>query len=115
MERKCLECETVLSGRVDKKFCSDYCRNAYNNRQRQDYTNEMRNINNILRKNRKILADLAPNDKSKSTRENLYKLGFNFDYHTNTLTTKTGNFYKFCYDYGYLQIDEENFAIVKKN
>ena len=32
MEKKCLECESPLVGRVDKKFCSDYCRNSYNNK-----------------------------------------------------------------------------------
>ena len=35
-ERKCLECGTVLKGRSDKKFCSDYCRNTYNNKVNRD-------------------------------------------------------------------------------
>ena len=44
-------------GRIDKKFCSDACRNAYNNKQNKDQTNLMRNINNKLRKNFKILSE----------------------------------------------------------
>ena len=28
--RTCLECDNIVRGRVDKKFCSDYCRNADN-------------------------------------------------------------------------------------
>jgi len=39
-----------IVGREDKKFCSDSCRNAYNNKINKDSTNYMRNINNKLRK-----------------------------------------------------------------
>ena len=26
--KKCLECDENVIGRIDKKFCSDYCRNS---------------------------------------------------------------------------------------
>ena len=58
MEKSCLQCGDKISGRSDKKFCSDYCRNAFNNDQNRDVNNYVRNINNILRKNRRILAEL---------------------------------------------------------
>ena len=29
--RSCKECDHKLSGRRDQKFCSDYCRNTFNN------------------------------------------------------------------------------------
>ena len=32
MDKLCLECGDKLFGRIDKKFCSDACRNAYNNK-----------------------------------------------------------------------------------
>ncbi len=32
MPRTCLECHEKIVGREDKKFCSDGCRNAYNNK-----------------------------------------------------------------------------------
>lgn len=32
VQKKCLECERPVFARVDKKFCSDGCRNAYNNK-----------------------------------------------------------------------------------
>ena len=35
-KRECLECREPVKGRVDKKFCSDYCRNAYNNNVNKD-------------------------------------------------------------------------------
>lgn len=40
--------------------------------------------------------------------------GFNFDYYTNIYTTKTGNTYFFCYEQGYLPVEEEYYALVIK-
>jgi len=114
MKKTCLECENEFSGRIDKKFCSDYCRNAYNNKLRQDSNGTVRNINNTLRKNRRVLEEIAPTGKGKASKDQLLKMGFNFDYFTNILNTKTGNTYNFCYDYGYLEIGEGFYAVVKK-
>lgn len=113
-EKICLECGTKIFGRVDKKFCSDQCRNSYNNKLNSDGTNYIRNVNNILRKNRRILMDLNPNGKSKTHRNKLFEKGFDFNYFTNTYTTKAGAIYYFCYEYGYLPIDNDFFALVKK-
>ncbi|HRZ33187.1 MAG TPA: DUF2116 family Zn-ribbon domain-containing protein, partial [Flavobacterium sp.] len=44
--KNCLECGEKIIGREDKKFCSDGCRNSYNNKINKDSTNLMRNINN---------------------------------------------------------------------
>ena len=64
-KRKCIECGDSFHGRADKKFCSDQCRSAYNNRLNSDATNFVRNINNTLRKNRRILEELNPSGKTK--------------------------------------------------
>ena len=61
--RPCKECGQKLSGRRDQKFCSDYCRNTFNNRLNEDSTNYMRRINNILRRNRRILLAMNPSGK----------------------------------------------------
>lgn len=114
MEKQCLECGESFKGRVDKKFCSDLCRNSYNNRNNSDSNNFMRNINNILRRNRHILEELNPDGKTKVQREKLISKGFNFNYYTNTYLTKTGNQYYFCYEYGYLQLEGDYLALVKK-
>ncbi|MEX2380147.1 MAG: hypothetical protein WD530_05355 [Vicingaceae bacterium] len=114
MEKKCAECGEKLFGRKDKKFCSDQCRNTHNNRLNSDEGNYMRNVNNILRKNRRILASYAPKGKGKANRETLLKDGFNFTYYTNTYTTKDNRTYYYCYDYAYLDIDNNWYAIVEK-
>ncbi len=113
-DKKCLECEEVLKGRVDKKFCSDYCRNAYNNRVNKDSKNLIRNINNRLRKNYKILSELNISGKTKVTRTKLYDQGFDFNFFTSIYKTKTGNTYFYIYDEGYLPLENELFLLIKK-
>jgi hypothetical protein len=115
IEQKCLECEEKLIGRRDKKFCSDYCRNAYNNRQNSDANSLVRNINNTLRKNRRILEELNPTEKVKTNRDVLLRKGFNFNYQTHTYTTKNGANYVFCYEHGYLLLDNDEVLIVKRD
>ncbi|WP_347218937.1 hypothetical protein [Chryseobacterium sp.] len=110
----CLECGEKIIGRSDKKFCNDACRNAYNNKQNKDSSNLMRNINNKLRKNYRILTEINIDGKTKVARSKLESLGFDFDYFTNLKIYKNGSEYKFIYDYGY-KILEEDFVLIVKN
>ena len=114
MDRFCIDCGEKLAGRSDKKFCNDQCRNNHNNKANGTTNNTIRNINNILRKNRRILEALVKNEegKSKATLKKLMDNGFNFNYHTHLYTTKTGNTYKFCYEYGYLPLDNDYYMVV---
>jgi predicted nucleic acid-binding Zn ribbon protein len=112
--KTCLECDEKIVGREDKKFCSDSCRNAYNNKINKDSTNFMRNVNNKLRKNYRILCELNSEGKSKATRDKMLNKGFDFDFFTNILQTKTGNTYYFLYDQGYRSLDNDYFMLVKK-
>ena len=72
----------------------------------------MRNVNNILRKNRRILEELNPNGKAKVHRDKLLERGFKFSYFTNLYRTKAGKTYHFCYDQGYLQLEDDFYALV---
>ncbi|MBN8702926.1 MAG: hypothetical protein J0M08_07665 [Bacteroidetes bacterium] len=114
MEKKCLECKEVIKGRIDKKFCSDLCRNSFNNRLNSDSVNYVRNVNNILRKNRRILEELVPEETAKTSKAKLSDKGFNFAYFTSTYTTKKGDTYYYCYDYGYLPLENNFYFLVKK-
>jgi hypothetical protein len=112
----CLSCGKNLKGRSDKKFCDDYCRNNYNNLLKADTNNFVRNINNSLRKNRRILEDLlaAKDEMTKTTKDKLLMHGFQFKYFTHTYTNKKGNTYFFCYEYGYLPLENDWYLIVKR-
>ena len=114
--RKCLTCDKAITGRTDKKFCNDYCRNEYNNAQKADSTNLMRNINAALAKNRRIMQSLFAEGEEvhKTALDKLVLKGFNFKYFTHTYTNKKGNIYFFCYDTGYLPLENDWYLLVKR-
>lgn len=115
MEQKCLECSESFKGRIDKKFCNDYCRNAYNNRLNKDGKNLIRNINNRLRKNWRILENLNIHHKTKTIKAKLLEKGFDFSYFTSIYTTKAGATYYYVYDQGYLSLENDYYLLVKKD
>jgi predicted nucleic acid-binding Zn ribbon protein len=112
----CLACGKPIKGRSDKKFCDDYCRNNYNNVLKSATNSQVRNINNTLGKNRRILETLLSSEKemTKATRDQLLLKGFSFKYITHLYSNKKGNTYFFCYEYGYLPLDNDWYLIVKR-
>lgn len=113
-ERLCLECGAAFRGRIDKKFCSDVCRVAFNNRLNSDDISYVRNVNNKLRKNRRILMKLNPNGKNKVSHDKLKAQGFDFNYFTSTYKTREGALYYYCYEHGYLPIERDWYLLVIK-
>lgn len=115
--KTCLSCGTTIKGRADKKFCDDQCRNAYNNSLNSDANNYVRNINNILRKNRRILEELntEPGGITSVPKAKLLQKGFMFDYLTHILHTKAGKTYHFCYEHGYQLSDGDWVKLVIRN
>lgn len=112
---KCLECGDEIHGRSDKKFCSDGCRNSYNNKNNRDSTNLMRNINNKIRKNHRILSEINQDGKTKTTRQKLLSAGFDFDYITQVIVYKNGSEYRFIYDQGYKFLEDDILLLVRKD
>ncbi len=112
----CEACGKAVKGRSDKKFCDDYCRAAYNNELKSAANNLVRNINNALSKNRRILETVLAKGEStaKTHRDKLLELGYNFKYFTHQYKTKTGNTYHYVYEYGYMGLENNWFLIVKK-
>jgi len=112
--KKCLECEEVIKGRSDKKFCSDYCRNAYNNKVNTKSKNLLRNTNNRLRKNFKILNELNVSGKTKITKTKLLDKNLDFKLFTSIYTTKAGNVYYYVYNQGYLKLENDYYLLIKQ-
>lgn len=115
MDRLCLDCGNPVKGRADKKFCDDLCRNNYNNHIKAEDNAIVKVVNLILKRNRSILSNFNPDGKAKVRRSRLLNTGFNLDYHTGIHQTQSGNTYIFCYEYGYLAINDIEFLIVKKD
>src|SRR5690606_37824737 len=114
--RFCLACGKAVKGRTDKKFCNDYCRNNYNNLLKSDTNNLVRNINNALGKNRRILEGflIKGEETANTTGDTLLEKGFLFKYNTHTYTNKQGNIYYFCYDLGYLPLENDWYLLVRR-
>jgi len=114
-ETTCLACNKIIrSGRPDKKYCNDGCRNDYNNRLMQAERAEIKGIDLILKHNRRILKEALNGDGSKKiSREQLVKKGFRFDFHTHFYTNYKKDQYVFCYDYGYLHLNDDVCLVVK--
>jgi hypothetical protein len=111
----CLACDRPIKGRIDKKFCDDSCRNNYNNRLNSDSTPVIRTINNILRRNRRILSEiLRGSDKPEVVeKERLIAEGFHFEFFTELFTNDKEEVYYYCYDYGYRALEGEKYMAVK--
>jgi predicted nucleic acid-binding Zn ribbon protein len=114
MTKSCLECGEKIVGREDKKFCSDACRNAFNNKINKDSNNYMRNVNNKLRKNYRILLALNTTGKTNVSKAKMLSKGFDFEYFTNILNTKSGKTYIFVYNQGYILLENDWYMLVKK-
>lgn len=113
--KACLSCGKNLLGRADKKFCNDYCRNAYNNSQKSAHSPMVRNVNNALLKNRRILESiLGTEEMGKTTKAKLLEKGFQFKFQTHQYLNKKGQVYIFCYEYGYLPLDHDWYLVVKR-
>ena len=115
--RNCRTCGSRLRGRSDKKFCNDYCRNQFNNEQkaRNGYSPFIRQVGNILLRNRRVLAGLLPDEAEtiRVHRDKLLRLGYHFRYGTHQYTTRSGKTYHYCYDYGYLPLDNDWILVVR--
>jgi hypothetical protein len=118
IQRFCQNCGTPITGRQDKKFCSNYCRSESNNRDKTKsyHAPVVRNITNVLLKNRTILESILGSEVSvKTTKTNLLDMGFNFKYSTHTFTSTKGGTYFYCFDYGYLYLKDEWYLLVTAN
>lgn len=115
IRRVCVVCKKPLSGRTDKKFCDQYCRASFNNIRKHGAATLTNKINYALVKNRKILRDLLDGTATTKTisRETLLMAGFQFKYLTHILQNRKKTTCFFCYDFGYIPIQNDQFRIVK--
>ncbi|TKB96156.1 hypothetical protein [Pedobacter cryotolerans] len=110
-------CGKELFGRSDKKYCNDACRNRANskNRRKESWGEEKHiyEITRDLRRNRSIMKSTgAFLDQTKVvTRGWMLDRGYNFDYYTNILHTKKGDYF-FCYEFGHMELENGKILVV---
>jgi hypothetical protein len=132
-EKVCLDCGKPLGpGKLGKKYCDEYCKSNYHNRQNREkktipaispnpeppkrkLPEVFERIHEIMWNNREILKDIC-DEEDKATRirmRNLLGRGFNPKYMTSQSEPafQSGHVYNFCYEYGYRE-DNDGMAIV---
>jgi len=113
--KDCAHCRKPLMGRTDKKYCDDSCRNAFNNLHRKQYPIWERSIDHTLHRNRKLLAELVPEEgKVRVPEKKLIDRGFNFQYFTHQVNTKKGTTYFFVYEFGFLPLENGFIMLVRR-
>lgn len=111
----CLQCGKPLKGRSDKRYCDDVCRNAFFNELKKADHEKMSQVELALKKNRRILKDLLNGKRVKNVTDvELLQKGFQFKYHTHHFTTRSGDTYTYCFDYGYIPRELDTYTIVKE-
>ena len=105
--KTCPSCGERITGRIDKKFCSSYCKSSYHylkNRDKPD--NRFKVIGNQLKLNRRILKEYNKGGKVTVRKSVLFEEGFDPKYFTHYWKNSKGQVYLFCYEYGFLSISE---------
>ena len=104
---KCLYCEEKLTGRVDKKYCTAYCKSAYHyQKNKAGEENLFKKIDTQLKTNRRLLKNHNKAGKSTIRRITLEKEGFLPKYFTHYWRAKNRNLYLSCYEYGFMETTE---------
>ncbi|MBN4071336.1 hypothetical protein JYT72_02380 [Crocinitomix catalasitica] len=107
-KRLCLNCQEEVDGRIDKLYCTPYCKSAYHYQNKKFEGKTMfKNIDETLKRNRKLLAHYNSAGKAIIRKETLLKTGFNPNFFTHYYKTDVGDVYLFCYEFGFLSTIEK--------
>lgn len=106
-ERKCLACGSEIEGRVDKLFCSAYCKSSYHYTKSKAKTQSLfKTIDHQLKLNRNLLKHFNQSGKTTIRKSELLEKNFDPKYFTHYWKNQKGDVYLFCYEYGFLAIKE---------
>lgn len=115
--KNCLNCNEVLVGRKDKKFCDQYCKSAYHYQQKQINEDSFyKKVDGHLKLNRRLLKAFNRSGKSTVRKDVLLEKGFCPDFFTHYWKNKQGDVYLFVYEFGFLRVKQngrEKFVLVK--
>lgn len=100
-KRHCLCCGKELHGRPDKKFCSDKCKDKWNNSRKCELRKGKLATLRIIECNYAILQHLKEAGCTICDIKALAAIGFSPDYFTRLVTNKNGYLICECFDIRY--------------
>jgi hypothetical protein len=71
-------------------------------------------VHGLLRKNRRILADLINEGRHNVHKDALFALGYNFSFFTHVIEASNGVKYHYCFEFGYRETGND-FVELKQN
>lgn len=108
INKNCLYCKEPISGRLDKIYCSHFCKSSYHYEKNRDKpTSLFKKIDNQLKLNRRLLKNYNKAGMSVIKKEILLGDGFNPKHFTHYWKNGKGDVYLFCYEYGFLEKKEK--------
>ena len=109
--KKCPFCKEIVKGRIDKVFCTPYCKSSYHyQKARDDENNLYKKIDDQLKLNRRLLKNYNKSGKAVIRKTELLNDGFNPKNFTHYWKNQKGDVYLFCYEYGFLEKKENGKA-----
>ncbi len=111
-EIKCLKCAVLRKGRDDQKFCSNQCRSVNNHKIYLECNSLILAVNRILQKNHSILTILLAMGTTTTTKLDLQKSGYRFDFFTSKSISPGNNVCYYCYDHGFRELDHKNILLI---
>jgi len=112
MDKICINssCDKKVEGRVDRKFCSSYCKSEFHAKKakKSGKVYFKTKVDTVLKKNRAILAKYNVKSKATVRKAVLIEEGFNPRVFTHYWKNSKGDTYLFCYDQGFKEIKDNS-------
>jgi hypothetical protein len=102
MDRICRECGAPLTGRSDKKFCSDGCRTSWHNRRYCEMLGKAAAVNRILMRNRRLLEAVYNKGIRRIGLTDRSMAGFDIRYYTSVNKPPLRAMVYHCYEFSYV-------------
>ncbi len=109
MVKNCLACNDEFQGRIDKIFCTPYCKSNYHYEKNKAKSPTFYHlVKDQLHRNHRLLKHYNRSGKSTVRAETIIAEGFNPNIFTHYWKNKKGQVYLFCFDQGFLSVKEKN-------
>ena len=110
--KRCPNCNKIITGRTDKVFCDDKCRNNFYYKFNSEQKTFIRSVNKKLLKNRGIMRAINPSGRTSVPKHYLEEQGFDFSCFTGIHITKKGRPYYLVYDQAFSFDEDDRVSLV---